>query len=119
MWTLGPKTVDFVFFTISLIRTFRLQMIGANQVFRPRSKSSLQGVGGAPMVGMGPHGGGGSSGGRFVRIRDNMDDILEARRLFRKHVAEDNNSIYRAVSDALWGTQVSSERATQIVNLCT
>ena len=58
------------------------------------------------MVGMGPHGGGGSSGGRFVRIRDNMDDILEARRLFRKHVAEDNNSIYRAVSDALWGTQV-------------
>ena len=58
------------------------------------------------MVGVGPHGGGGSSGGRFVRIRDNMDDILEARRLFRKHVAEDNNSIYRAVSDALWGTQV-------------
>ena len=81
-------------------------MMGANQVFRPRSKSSLQGVGGAPMVGVGPHGGGGSSGGRFVRIRDNMDDILEARRLFRKHVAEDNNSIYRAVSDALWGTQV-------------
>ena len=59
------------------------------------------------MVGMGLNGGGGSSGGgRFVRIRDNMDDILEARRLYRKHVAEDNNSIYRAVSDALWGTQV-------------
>jgi len=96
-----------------------LQMIGANQVFRPRSKSSLQGVGGAPMVGVGPHGGGGSSGGRFVRIRDNMDDILEARRLFRKHVAEDNNSIYRAVSDALWGTQVHFELLKKSVSLMT
>ena len=44
--------------------------------------------------------------GRVFRIRDNMDDVLEAKGLFRKHVADEPDSIFRAVSDALFGTQV-------------
>ena len=39
------------------------------------------------------------------RIRDQMDDILEARGYYRKHVAHDGRSLYRAVADALYGTQ--------------
>lgn len=40
-----------------------------------------------------------------MRIRDHMDDILEARGYYRKHVARESGSVFRAVADVLFHTQ--------------
>jgi hypothetical protein len=58
-----------------------------------------------PGSGGGGGGGGGVRGGDNMRIRDHMDGILEARGYFRKHVAAEKDSLYRTVSDVLFGTQ--------------
>ncbi len=41
----------------------------------------------------------------YARIRDHMDDILEARGYYRRHVARDGNSVFRSLSDVLFHTQ--------------
>ncbi len=48
---------------------------------------------------------GGGGGGNKMRIRDHMDDILEARGYYRKHVARDDLSLFRAVADVLLHSQ--------------
>ena len=40
-------------------------------------------------------GGGGGSGGGVNKIKDQMDDILENRAFFRRHVPQDGDSLYR------------------------
>ena len=55
--------------------------------------------------------GGCTSGSKYtsanskVKIRDNMDGVLETNGFYRKHVANEPDSIYRAVSDVLFDTQ--------------
>lgn len=34
-----------------------------------------------------------------------MDGILESKHFYRKHVANDGNSLFRAISDGIFGTQ--------------
>ena len=38
-------------------------------------------------------------------IRDHMDIILESKGFYRKHVASEEGSLFRALSDGLFGTQ--------------
>ena len=40
-----------------------------------------------------------------LKIRDNMDGVLENSGFYRKHVANEQDSIYRAISDAVFDTQ--------------
>lgn len=40
-----------------------------------------------------------------MRIRDHMDDILESKGFFRKHVAQEDDAVYRAVADTVCATQ--------------
>ena len=40
-----------------------------------------------------------------MRIRDHMDDILEARGYYRKHVAHEPDSLFRSVADVMFHTQ--------------
>ena len=39
--------------------------------------------------------GGGGGGGNVNKIKDQMDDILENRAFFRRHVPQDGDSLYR------------------------
>ena len=38
-------------------------------------------------------------------IKDQMDEILESQGYYRKHVAKDKGSLFRALSDGFFGTQ--------------
>lgn len=40
-----------------------------------------------------------------IRIRDHMDEILEARGYYRKHVAFESDALLRAVSDVMFLSQ--------------
>ena len=40
-----------------------------------------------------------------IPIRDHMDDIVESRGYYRKHVAQEKNSLFRAISDFLYSSQ--------------
>ncbi len=52
--------------------------------------------------------------GRKFQIKDHMDGILESKSFYRKHVAEDSLSLYRAIADQIFGTQ--SQRYRDIVS---
>lgn len=42
---------------------------------------------------------------RKSQIKDYMDEILESKSFYRKHCANDDQSLFRAISDGLFGTQ--------------
>ena len=46
-----------------------------------------------------------SASNNKLKIRDNMDGVLETNGFYRKHVANEPDSIYRAISDVLFDTQ--------------
>ncbi len=60
-------------------------------------------------------GGGGSNAATPLKIRDHMDDILEARGYYRKHTAHDQRSVFRAVADALFRSQ---QRHSDMLRYC-
>lgn len=69
-----------------------------------------------------PTGGGTSKGYQSnahskLKIRDNMDGVLETNGFYRKHVAHEPDSIYRAVSDVLFDTQFYRHLVKKVHNL--